>query len=85
MLQTVRAEKVHEKNWVIYLIPCFLPEVWSLNCPKNRNFLQFCSNLSKKQSVKAIYIYASQSSHYILLENYMVYRGLGYRSRDIIN
>ena len=32
--------------------------------------LQFCADLSKKpKSVKAIYIYASESSHYTLSEN----------------
>ena len=39
------------------------------------HFLQFCADLSKKsKSVKAIYIYASESSHYTLPENGMVYR-----------
>ena len=38
------------------------------------HFLQFCADLSKKsKSVKAIYIYASESSHYTLSENAMVY------------
>ena len=32
-------------------------------------FFQFCANLSKRfKSVKAIYIYASESSHYTLTE-----------------
>ena len=47
-------------------------------------FLQVCADLSKKsKSVKAIYIYASESSHYTLSENGMVYRGLNHRSWDI--
>ena len=43
-------------------------------------FLQFCADLSKKsKSVRAIYIYASESSHYILSKNGMVYRCLRHR------
>ena len=38
-------------------------------------FLQFCAYLSKKsESVETIHIYASESSHYTLPENGMVYR-----------
>ena len=45
--------------------PCFPPELWSLNVPKKCIFLQFCAYLSKKpKSVKAIYIYETESSHY---------------------
>ena len=48
--------------------------------------MQFCAYLSKKpKSVKAIYIHASESSHYTLLENDIVYMGLKHRSRDISN
>ena len=41
MLQTVRAEKVDEKIGVIGYFPCFLPELWSVNCPKRCN-LHIC-------------------------------------------
>ena len=34
----------------------------------------------KSKSVKAVYIYASDISHYTLSENDMVYRDLNYRS-----
>ena len=52
---------------------CFLPELWSINCPK-KCILQFCGDFSKKfRFVKAIYIYASESSYYTLSENGMVY------------
>ena len=38
------------------------------------HFLQFCAVLSKKfESIKAIYIYASERSHYALSENGIVY------------
>ena len=44
---------------------------------KKVHFLGLCTDLSKKpKSVKAIYIYASESSHCTLSENDMVYRGL---------
>ena len=39
MLKTVTAEKVDEKNGVICLVSCFLPELWSLNCPKSTESL----------------------------------------------
>ena len=43
---------------------------------KKMHFLQFCTNLSQKpKSVKAIYIYGSESSYYSLSENDMVYGG----------
>ena len=48
---------------------------------KKVHFLQFCADLSKKsKSVKAIYIYASERSHYTLSENAMVYRVLSHCS-----
>ena len=48
---------------------------------KKGHFLLFCADLSKKsKSLKAIYIYASESSHYTLSENAMVYRGLRHHS-----
>ena len=51
---------------------------------KKGHFLQYCADLSKKsKSVKSIYIYASESSHYTLSENVMVYRGPSNRSWDI--
>ena len=38
--------------------------------------MQYCADLCKKpETVKAIYIYASESSHYALSENDMIYRG----------
>ena len=43
------------------------------------HFLQFCAGLSEKpKSVKVIYMYASESSHYTLLENGIVYRCLSH-------
>ena len=41
MLQTVRAEKVDERNGVICLVSMFLPELWSLNGPKKCIFCNF--------------------------------------------
>ena len=81
MLQTVRAEKVDEKYGVICLVSVSPPII-----QKRAFFLQFCADISKKsKSVKAFYIYASESAHYTLSENAMVYRGLSYRSGDISN
>ena len=81
MLQTVRAEKVGEKNVVIYLVSMFPPCVMVRKLSKKVHFLQFCADPSKKsKSVKTIYIYASECSHYTLSEKGMVYRGLSHRS-----
>ena len=81
MLQTVRAEKVDEKNRVIDLVYMFPSRVIVLKLSKKVNFLQFCADLSKKpKSFKAIYIYASESFHYTLSGNDMVCRGLSHRS-----
>ena len=41
-----------------------------LKLSKKVLFLLFCSDLSKKpKSVKAIYLYASESSRYVISEN----------------
>ena len=46
--------------------------------------MQFCADLSKKfKSIKAIYIYVCESSHYTLSENPMVSRGVSHGSWDI--
>ena len=84
MLQTVRVEKVDQKNWVICLVSMF--PSWVMVCKLSRkvHFLQFSADLSKNsKSAEAIYIYASESSHYTLSENAIVYRGLSHRSWDI--
>ena len=66
------------KNEVICLVPCSLPELWSLNCLKTA-FLQFCADLSEKSElIKAIYIYASESSCYALSEIDVVYYAMTY-------
>ena len=78
MLQTVRAEKVDEKNGVISLVSMLHSWVMVLKLSKKVHFLQFSADLSQKpKSVKAIYIYGSENSCYSLSENDMVYRGLG--------
>ena len=53
-----------------------------LKLPKIVHFLQFCADVSKKSySVKAIYVYASERSHYALLERAVVYRCLRHSLR----
>ena len=55
MLQTVRAEKVNEKNGVICLVSMFHSWVMVFNLSKKIHFLQYCADLSKKSnSIKAI-------------------------------
>ena len=86
MLQTVRTEKADEKNGVVCLVSMFPSWVMVRKLCKKVHFLQFCADLSKKsKSVKGIYIYASESSHYNLSENGMVYRSPRHHSWDISN
>ena len=86
MLQTVRALKVDDKNEVICLVSMFLSWVMVFKLSKKEHFLQLCADLrNKSKFLKVIYIYASESSHYTLSENAMVYRNLSQRSWDIIN
>ena len=64
MLQTVSAEKVDEKNGVICLSFKFPSCVVDINLSEKVYFEQFTAELSKKpESVKAIYINVSESSH----------------------
>ena len=85
MLQTVRGEKVDEKNWVICLVSMLPSWVWFSIIEKGV-FLQFCTDPSKKSnSITAIYMHASEISYYSLSENDMVYRGMSHRSWDISN
>ena len=75
MFQTVWVEKVDEKKGNIF----------SRNAPQN-SFFKFCSDLSKKsESIKAIYIYPSESSFSIISENGMVYMDPSHRSWDTSN
>ena len=77
---THRAEKV-DKKWshLSSFHVSFLS--YGPKLPKKLYFLEFCADLSKKsKSVKAFYIYASESFHYTLSENDMVYRGPNHRS-----
>ena len=70
ILQTVRSEKVYEKNGVICLVSMFHSWVKVLKFSKKVYFLQFCTDLNKKsRSIKAIYIYACGRSRYALSEN----------------
>ena len=57
MLQTVRAQKVDEKNEVICLVSMFVSWVMVFKLSKNVRLSQFCADLSKKlKSVKTIFI-----------------------------
>ena len=55
-----------------------------LKLSKKVHFMQFCADLSKKsRSVKTIYTYASERSHYALSENGFVYYAMTYCFGDI--
>ena len=82
--QTVRTQKADEKNGVFCLVSFFPSWVMVLKFPKIRHFLRICVELSKKsKSIKAIFLYPSERSHYALSENSMFHRGLSNSSRDI--
>ena len=77
-------EKVDETNGIICVISMFPSCVMVCKLSKKWYFLQLWADLSKKsKSVKAIYKYATESSHYTLSENAMVYRCLSHHSWDI--
>ena len=78
-------EKKMKKNGFTCLVSMFPSWVMLLKLSKNVHFVQFCADLSKNLSVKPIYIYASESSHYTLSENDLLYGSLSYRSWDISN
>ena len=83
-LQTVRAEKIDKRNEAICLVFIFPSWVMVLKFSKKVHFLQFFVDLNiKPKSIKAIYIYAFESSHYTFLENDMLYRDLSLHSWDI--
>ena len=84
ILETVRSEKVDEKNGVISLVPMFPSWFMILKLSKKVHFLQSFADLSKKpKSIKAIYIYASERSHYVLSENGIAYYAMTYCFGDI--
>ena len=59
----------------------FPSRVIVLKLSKKMHFLQYIVHLSKNANyVKAIYVYASESSHYTPSQNGMVYRGQSQRS-----
>ena len=82
--QTVRAQKVDEKNRVICIV-CFFPSwVMVLKLPKIVHFWQICADLSNKsKSIQAVYLYPSERTHHALSKNSTFYRGLNNSSQDI--
>ena len=59
--QTVRAQKVDEKNGVISLVLFFTSGVMVHKLPKIVHILQICADLSKKsKSMQTIYLYPSE-------------------------
>ena len=63
ILQTVRSEKVDEKNGVTCLVFVFSSWVMVLKLSEKVHFLKFCADLTEKcKSIRAIYIYASERS-----------------------
>ena len=79
-----RAQNVDEKNGFINLVFLFVFLVMVFKWPKVVHFLQHCADLSKiSKSIKAIYLYPSETPHHALSVHSMFYRGLSNNSRDI--
>ena len=56
-----------------------------LKLSKRVQFLKFCADLSKKsKSIKAIYIYESKKSRYVLSANGIVYYAMTYVSKILL-
>ena len=73
--QTVRAQKVDEKNGVICLISFFLSWDVVLKLPKLVHFFQIYADLSRRpKHIKAIYSYPSERPNHALSENTIFYR-----------
>ena len=73
--QTVRVQKIDEKNGVICLIsfPSYV-----LKFPKIVHFLQTCADCKKPKYIKAIHFYPSERLYHALSENSIFYRGPRY-------
>ena len=84
MLQPDRAEKVDEINGVICVVFMFPSWVMILKLSKKVHFFNFVLTSAKKSKyVKAIYIYASETSRYALSENVIVYYAITSCFEDI--
>ena len=57
MLQTVRAEKVDEKMGSFAQFPCFLSDLWSLNCLKKCIFCNFVLTSARNLSLLKQFTY----------------------------
>ena len=77
ILQTVKSEKVDERNGIICLVSMFFSWVMVLKLSKRMH------HSKKSRSVKAIYIYVSGRSCYALSENGIVYYAKTYCLGDI--
>ena len=83
ILQAGKAEK-DEKNGVICVVFMFPSWVMILKLSKKVHFFNFVLTSAKKSKyVKAIYIYASETSRYALSENVIVYYAMTSCFEDI--
>ena len=72
--ETVRAQKVDEKNRLFCLISFFPSSVMTLKLPRIVHFLQICAALSKKPTyIKAIYFYPSERPYRAISEDSIFY------------
>ena len=84
MSQADRAEKVDQKHGVICVVFMFPSWVMILKLLKKVHFFNFVLTSAKKSKyVKAIYIYASETSRYALSENVIVYYAMTSCFEDI--
>ena len=89
ILQTVRSEKVDEKNGVICLVSMFLSWVMVLKLSKECISCNFVLNSARNLSLLKQFtymhftFYMSERSRYTLSENGIVYYAITYCFRDI--
>ena len=66
------------------MLLCLLPELWFLNYHKLCPFCNFFADVSNKyKAVIAVYVYASESSRFVLLEDGIGYYVMTYSLEDV--
>ena len=84
MLQRVQAVKVYEKMGSFVWFPCFIPELWSLNCSKKCLFCNFVLTLARNLSLLKQFTYVHLKVLITLFQKMIWFiSGLSHCSRDL--
>ena len=81
--QTVRAQKVGEKNGVIYLVSFFPSWVLVLKLPKIVHFCKFVLTSARNLNLLKQFIYIHLKNVIMLFQKIVFYRGMNNSSRDV--